>query len=168
MKKFITVLCLFFALSIFLVACGSGEEKSNSEADTQEDVNVSTTDETDEAENKQDEDAAQEEDQSALPEGVPADLPFPAEADLQVQSYDTAGHKQYVVGFSFSEEIDEVYKKFKEYADSNGYNIITEDNENYGFESMKESDAGPTTLGVTFSDMGSVKTGTVSFAIPLE
>ncbi|MFB4169085.1 hypothetical protein [Virgibacillus sp. JSM 102003] len=168
MKKFITVLCLSFALSIFVAACGSDEEKSNSKANTEEDGNVSTTDETNKEENKQDDDAAQEEDKSALPEEVPSDLPFPAEADLQVQSYDTAGHKQYVVGFSFSEEIDGVYNKFKEYADSNGYNIITEDNENNGFESMKETDAGPTTLGVTFSDMGSVKVGTVSFAIPLE
>ncbi|MGP4107981.1 hypothetical protein [Virgibacillus sp. L01] len=170
MKKFITVLCLSFALSIFLAACGSDEGKSNSEADTQEDVNASNTDETDKdkAENEQDDDAAQEEDESALPEEVPSDLPFPSEANLQVQSYDTAGHKQYVVGFSFSEEINGVYNTFKDYAESNGYDIITEDNENNGFESMKETDAGPTTFGVNFSDMGSVKTGTVSFAIPLE
>ncbi|MBP1949310.1 low molecular weight phosphatase family protein [Virgibacillus litoralis] len=170
MKKFITVLCLSFALCIFLVACGSDEEKSNSEADTQEDVNASSTDETDtdKAENEQDDDAAPDEDETALPEEVPSDLPFPAGADLQVQSYDTAGHKQYVVSFSFSDEIDGVYNTFKEYAENNGYDIITEDNENNGFESMKESDAGQTTLGVTFSDMESVKIGTVSFAIPLE
>ncbi|WP_226036617.1 hypothetical protein [Aquibacillus saliphilus] len=160
MRKFSLIFLLYFALGTLLMACGSDEEQTNEDSDGKIDVDVSTNNE---AEDEQEEDV--NEDESTLPDEVPSDFPFPDGANLEVVTNEMAGHINYAISFSVSDEIEAHYKKYIEYATSNGYDITTEDKENYSFKSMKESTEG---LGVGISDMGSVNIATVTFTVPID
>ncbi|MFD1038781.1 hypothetical protein ACFQ3N_10315 [Virgibacillus byunsanensis] len=158
MRKFILIFLLYFAF--LLVACGSNEEETNGDSEEESNVDVSANDEIEEEDN-----VSQNEDDSTLPDDIPSDFPFPNGADLEIVTNEMAGHINYVISFSLSEDLDTHYKNFMEYSTSNGFSIITEDKENYNFKSMKDSTEG---LSVGISDMGSVKIATVTFTIPLD
>ncbi len=97
-----------------------------------------------------------------LPGAVPSDLPFPDGASLKIKTMSAAAGKQYLVSFSFSGDADAVYKDFKEFAVSHGYEIGVETD--YRFDSFHGSSGKGLTVDI--QAMGSVNIGTVSVLAP--
>ncbi|WP_164667265.1 hypothetical protein [Virgibacillus doumboii] len=157
MKKIIFILLLCCLLGLSLTACGN--DNSDAEADSKND-NATETESGDEQKSKE----SQSEEDIALPAETPADFPFPEGDYLEVQTMEMAGGMSYIVGFTFSGDIDTVYEDFKEYATNNGYTASFEDKENYQLTSTK----GTESIAVKMSDAGSVTTATVTFIIPSE
>lgn len=135
--KHVLVVLLLSALCVTLGACGTEGGEAAADSDSNNQNN------------------------SDLPEAVPPQFPFPDGAKLRVTTTETAGGNHHVVAFSFSEDADAVYATFKEFAESKGYTIATEGE--HRFSATNDSSEG---LVVNISDMGSIRTGTVTFSGP--
>ncbi|MRH41374.1 hypothetical protein GH741_01645 [Aquibacillus halophilus] len=164
MKNSVLSILLYFSIIILLMACGNEDEKTNSDAGSDDSAEIAADESEQADENEDDEQTeveSESEDDSALPADIPSDFPFPEGASLDVTESEVSGAKAYTVAFQFDVDPESFYEQLKEYATNNGYSIAIENDEKTRF-SANSSTGG---LVVDFTIMESVSIATITFTI---
>lgn len=137
MSKCLAISIMCFALTLPLVACGSGDGGSATATAGKSGVD--------------------------LPDVIPSGLPLPDDADADVTTRDLSSSKQVIISFTTAEDADAVYGNLKKYAKDNGFVMAVDNADHHRFASKSNSG---TSLTVSVSDMRSVTVTTVTFVIP--
>ncbi|MBB6453604.1 hypothetical protein HNQ94_002053 [Salirhabdus euzebyi] len=151
MKKNVIILFLCLSIGFILVGCGeksitlkgeNGEETKinledagdgnisvNMEGSNGEDVSITSDGDSATFSDGKSEMTTQGGANVSLPDGFPADFPVPNDGVLLTATTITnneEGAKMYTVQYEFQQNIEELFTKYKDYANSNGFTIDQE------------------------------------------